>query len=199
MGEDSAAADRESEKFSMVDPRIIDPQGEIVNYEHLADDELDQVVEVMEALHHWHRAERSASEASRRYMKLGDSDMRALRYAIAAQNGGEMVTPGALAEHLSISTASVTKMLDRLATAGHIRRRPHPMDRRSVAIEVTDETRKEARQVVGRMHAARFYEAAQLSRSERAAVIRFLHGLTATTQQEPGQTPPSAPGTTSQL
>lgn len=182
MGEDSAPAGRERENFSMVDPRIIDPQGEIVRYGHLREEDLDHVVEVMEALHRWHRAERHASEASRRFMKLGDSDMRALRYAIAAQNHGEMVTPGALAEHLGISTASVTKMLDRLAAAGHIRRRPHPMDRRSVAVEVTDQTRHEARQVVGRVHAARFDVAAQLSRSERAAVVKFLHGLTATAE-----------------
>lgn len=189
MGEESESeTNRPREETTMVDPRIIDPQGEIVDYQHLADDELDQVVEVMEALHRWHRTERSVSETSRRYMKLGDSDMRALRYAIAAANSDTVVTPGALAEHLNISTASVTKMLDRLSASGHIRRRPHPMDRRSVAIEVTEATRQEAREVVGRIHSRRFDVAADLTREERTAVIRFLNGLAATAAQEDGPT-----------
>lgn len=188
MGEVSGAdTDRQREDMSMVDPRVIDPQGEIVRYQHLADDDLDQVVQVMEALHRWHRTERAVSETSRRYMKLGDSDMRALRYAISAANNDKVVTPGALAEHLNISTASVTKMLDRLTAGGHIRRRPHPLDRRSVAIEVTEETRREARQVVGRTHSARFDVVVELSRDDRAAVIRFLNGLTETAKQDPGR------------
>lgn len=169
-----------SEGFSMVDPRVIDPNGELIQYEHLGREDLDQVVKVIEALHRWHRRERSLSEASRRYMRLGATDMRALRYVIAARHHDIVVTPGALATHLDISTASVTKMLDRLVAAGHIRRLPHPEDRRSVAVEVTEQARHQAREVVGRNHSARFEVAVNLRPEERAAVIRFLDGLSAT-------------------
>ena len=120
------------------------------------------------------------SEASRRYMRLGDTDMRALRFIIAGQQNGVVVTPGAIAQHLGISTASTTKLLDRLAAAGHVRRLPHPSDRRSVAVEVLEETRRIARDSIGRTHARRFDIAAALSPEQRDVVTRFLWDLAAT-------------------
>ena len=49
-----------------------------------------------------------------RFMRLGDSDMKALRFAMFATDHGQHVTGRDLAEHLGISSASVTKLLDRL-------------------------------------------------------------------------------------
>lgn len=120
------------------------------------------------------------SEASQRYMKLGETDMRALRLLIAAQRQGVVVTPGSIAEHLAISTASTTKLLDRLERGGHIRRLPHPTDRRSLTIEITDDTRVAARDTVGRAHARRFDVVAALSPEERAVVADFFDALEAT-------------------
>lgn len=120
------------------------------------------------------------SEASQRYMKLGETDMRALRLLIAAQRQGVVVTPGSIAEHLAISTASTTKLLDRLERGGHIRRLPHPTDRRSLMIEITDDTRVAARDTVGRAHARRFDVVAALSPEERAVVADFFDALEAT-------------------
>lgn len=48
------------------------------------------------------------------------------------------VTPTAIAEVLSLTTASVTGLLDRLAAAEYVTRAPHPRDRRSVLITLTD-------------------------------------------------------------
>lgn len=166
-----------TEELSMFDPRVIDPDEEIVQYRSLDEDELNGTVQVLESLRRWHQTERRMSEESRRYMELGETDMRALRYAIAAGRHGCGVTPRMLAEHLRISTASVTKMLDRLAAAGHIRRTPHPEDRRSTVVEVAEETRRAARESVGRRHAERFRVAAGLSSQEREVVIRFLRAL----------------------
>ncbi|WOF22670.1 MarR family transcriptional regulator [Microbacterium betulae] len=168
------------EQFSMLDPRILDPDGDLVRRAHLSDDELAQVVQVLESMRRWRETERTMSEASRRYMKLGDTDMRALRYLIAARSHGAIVTPSSIAAHLGISTASTTKLLDRLAAGRHIRRLPHPTDRRSLAIEVTEETRVSARASVGRTHARRFDVAAGLSAVERETVIRFFETLVAT-------------------
>ncbi|WP_369371831.1 MarR family winged helix-turn-helix transcriptional regulator [Promicromonospora sp. Populi] len=162
---------------SMLDPRVMDPDQEIVQRAGLDDQDVDQVVRVLEALRGWRETERRMSEASRRYMKLGESDMRAIRYIMAMQNHGRVVTPGAIAEHLGITTASTTKLLDRLATGGHVRRFPHPSDRRSLAIEVSEETRRVARETVGRSHARRFDAAARLTPDERDVVTRFLDDL----------------------
>ncbi|MDZ5078892.1 MarR family winged helix-turn-helix transcriptional regulator [Nesterenkonia sp. HG001] len=168
------------EPFSLLDPRVMDPEGEIVSHESLDEADLDQVVRVMEALRRWRATERRMSEASRRYMKLGETDMRALRYIIAAQRNAQLATPSDLARHLGVSTASVTKLLDRLAAQDHIRRLPHPADRRSTAIEVTEETHRTARESIGRSHAGRFHAAADLTAEEREVVIRFLDALSAT-------------------
>ncbi|RPF21865.1 MarR family transcriptional regulator [Myceligenerans xiligouense] len=168
----------------MLDPRVIDPGQELVRREELADRDLDQIVRVMEALRRWREADRRASEASRRYMRLGETDMRAIRYLIAAGHHGRPVTPGALAGHLKISTASTTKLLDRLVEGGHVLRHPHPSDRRSVVIEVTAATRRTARLTVGRRHARRFGVISRLSPAERELVAVFLEDLAHTVDEE---------------
>lgn len=155
----------------------MDPHQEIVRRAGMDDRELDEVVRVLEALRRWRETERRMSEAARRYMKLGETDMRALRFLIAMQNHGRVATPGGIAEHLGITTASTTKLIDRLAAGGHVRRAPHASDRRSLAIEVSDETRRAARESVGRGHAKRFDAAARLSPAEREVVTRFLDDL----------------------
>lgn len=170
----------DAEGFSMLDPRVMDPEEELAPHGHLPTHEMDQIVGVLEALRRWRLAERRMNEASRRYMQLGETDMQALRFLISAQRHEALATPSDLARHLEISTASVTKMLDRLGAHDHIRRRPHPDDRRSTAIEVTEETRRAARRSVGRTHAARFRAAADLTADERDVVIRFLDALSST-------------------
>jgi DNA-binding MarR family transcriptional regulator len=162
------------------DPRLLDPDQELVQRAGLSDAELSEIVRVLEAMRRWREAERAMSEASQRYMKLGETDMRALRFAIAAQRQGVVATPSLIAQYLGISTASVTKLLDRLAEGGHIRRLPHPTDRRSIAIEVTDETRRAARASVGRTHARRFDVIAALSPEQRDTVARFFDSIAAT-------------------
>jgi DNA-binding MarR family transcriptional regulator len=167
----------------MLDPRVLDPHQEIVQRAGLDDDEVDQVVRVLAGLRSWRETEQRLSEASRRYMKLGETDMRALRFVIAVQHRGEIATPGAIAAHLGISSASTTKVLDRLTEGGHVRRLPHRSDRRSLAIEVTEETRRVAQRTVGRSHARRFEAAARLSPHEREIVTRFLNDLAGTGEE----------------
>ncbi|GAB3843869.1 MarR family winged helix-turn-helix transcriptional regulator [Nesterenkonia populi] len=167
-------------ELPMMDPRVMDPSGELLDISGMDPAEADQALEVLTALRAWHQAERRMNEASQRYMKLGENDMRALRWAIAAQRSGRTVTPTMIAQHLGISTASVTKMLDRLERGEHIRRRPHPVDRRSSTVEVTEETQRAARESVGRSHAERYRVAAEMTPEERGAVIRFLEALTST-------------------
>jgi DNA-binding MarR family transcriptional regulator len=47
-------------------------------------------------------------------------------------------SPGHLAEDMGISSGAMTNRLDRLETAGLIRRLPDPADRRSLEVELTD-------------------------------------------------------------
>ncbi|WP_158437915.1 MarR family winged helix-turn-helix transcriptional regulator [Naasia lichenicola] len=67
--------------------------------------------------------------------QLGPTEVRAVsRIGQAGQ-----VTPKMLATALEMTTGAVTAILDRLETAGLLRRLPNPADRRSTLIELTAE------------------------------------------------------------
>ncbi|WP_308465135.1 MarR family winged helix-turn-helix transcriptional regulator [Rathayibacter soli] len=165
---------------AMLDPRIIDPGQQLVDYSGMDEEEITEITRVLVGIRRWRESEQAMSFRSRSHMQLNETDMKALRFLVVAQNQGVIATPGALAEHLGISTASTTKLLDRLAAAGHIQRSPHPTDRRALAITITTHTHQQVRDTVGKMHARRFDVAARLSSSERETVIRFLNELSDT-------------------
>lgn len=64
--------------------------------------------------------------------------LRALDYAAIdqAMSSPDPLRPTDISEHLGISTGSTTELLDRLEAAGHLRRSPHPTDRRRVLVHV---------------------------------------------------------------
>nr|WP_157541313.1 MarR family transcriptional regulator [Microbacterium sp. XT11] len=156
-----------------------DPRSTLIDRSGVAPEDLRQIAELMGALGELREAEQRLSHASRRYMQLNETDMRALHYLIVCANRDVVATPGGIAQHLGISTASTTKLLDRLEKGGHITRSPHPSDRRALAIAITPETRQAAMETVGRQQAKRFHAAARLTSQEREVVIRFLMDMTA--------------------
>jgi DNA-binding MarR family transcriptional regulator len=166
------------------DPRVVDPTGRLVDLSSMDEAELAQIVGVMNAMFRWREAEQRVSAASRRYMRLGETDMRAIRFAIVMADRGEHVTARDIANHLGISSASTTKLLDRLEVAGHIVRTRHPTDRRALAVVVNPETRTAAETTVGREHARRFRVAASLSPEEREVVTRFLQSMSQTSEDD---------------
>lgn len=155
-----------------------DPQSHLIDRTGVSPEDLGQIAELMGALAALREAEQRLSQASRRYMKLNETDMRALHYLIVCANREAIATPGGIASHLGISTASTTKLLDRLTKGGHVVRAAHPTDRRALAITITDETRRAALETVGRQQSKRFHAAARLSAQEREVVIRFLEDMT---------------------
>lgn len=163
---------------NIYDVNAADPESELVDRSTMAATEVAHIGELMAALGRLRSAEQQLSDASLKYMQLNQSDMRALHFLIVAANAKETTTPGAIASHLKISTASTTKLLDRLESAGHIIRQPHPTDRRALAISITPKTQRAAMETVGRQHAKRFHAAARLSAAERDVVIRFLDDMT---------------------
>ncbi|WP_324288046.1 MarR family winged helix-turn-helix transcriptional regulator [Agrococcus sp. SL85] len=174
LADDAGAGER-----AMLDPRRFDASAELIRSAGLSDGDIDEIVALFAALRRWHRASDAHSEASRRRMRLGRNDMRAIRFVLATGHDGTIVTSTMLAEHLGITGPSVTKMLDRLERAGHIRREPHPTDRRALSIVVTEATSRTAQESVGRDHTRRFEVAARLSSDERLAATRFLEELAA--------------------
>lgn len=164
---------------AMYDIAANDPDGELIDRRGMSAADVDQISELMNAIAALREAEQRLSDVSRRYMQLGTTDMRALHYLILCKNRGIVATPGGIAQHLGISSASTTKLLDRLEKSGHIIRSPHPSDRRALTITITPETHRAARETVGRQQAKRFHAAARLTPDERETVIRFLRDMTA--------------------
>ncbi|GAA2247096.1 MarR family winged helix-turn-helix transcriptional regulator [Rarobacter faecitabidus] len=171
-------ADATAVSSGLYDVEKNDPDSLLVDRSQLSSEDIQGVTMVMAALGRLREAEQLLSEASQRYMKLGRSDMRALHFLIVAQHTNAVVTPSAIASHLGISSASTTKLLDRLEHGGHIVRSPHPTDRRALAITITSETREAAMQTVGRLQAKRFHAAVRLTPQEREVVVRFLQDMT---------------------
>ena len=169
--------DRMTVSSSIYDVNSSDPQGLLVDRSGMDPADVVQIGQLMASLGRLKDAEQELSDASLRYMKLNQSDMRALHYLIVSSNQGVVATPGAIAAHLNITTASTTKLLDRLERAGHILRSPHPSDRRALAITITATSHEAAMSTVGRQQSKRFHAAARLSELERAVVIRFLDDM----------------------
>lgn len=159
---------------SLYDISATDPESKLIDRSELEPDSIEQITRLMRSMAKVRDVEEALSKASQKFMQLSQIEMRGIHYLIVAANQKRVVTPSALAQHLGITSASTTKLLDRLEEAGHIIRTPHPTDRRSLSICVTEETHTVARDTVGRMHATRFTVAAALTPGEREVVIRFL-------------------------
>ncbi|RPE77639.1 MULTISPECIES: MarR family winged helix-turn-helix transcriptional regulator [unclassified Frondihabitans] len=65
---------------------------------------------------------------------LSPTDLRVLLYLFRTEN----VSPRDLATLLEHTTGSITAMVDRLEKMEHVERRPHPTDRRSQTLHLTD-------------------------------------------------------------
>ena len=164
---------------ALFDLKSVDPDGALTNAADLPKEEIAQISDLMNALADLRATEDAVAEASTKYMDLNRTDMRALHYLIVCQNRGQVATPTAIANHLGISTASTTKLLDRLEDGGHIVREPHPTDRRALAISITPGTRQAAMETVGKHQARRFKAAKRLTPEERDVVLRFLQDMNA--------------------
>ncbi len=96
------------------------------------------------------------------------------------------MTPGELGDRLSLTSGSVTALLGRLEGLGWARRDPHPDDRRKVIVSLTDEARR-----LGEDQLVPYFRAVDaatdtLSARERKIVVGFLHTLTTSVAQTPG-------------
>lgn len=173
----TGASSTPEEPPRLFDVEANDPESRIIDRSEMDQESMQQIGEIMAALGALRDAEDRLSEASLAYMKLGRNDMRALHFLIVTANSKKIATPGMLATHLKISTASTTKLLDRLERGGHITRSIHPEDRRAVALAITPDTHEAAMQTVGRQQAKRFHAAARLTSQEREVVARFINDM----------------------
>lgn len=107
-------------------------------------------------------------------MDMNATDLAALRMLIMREQRGELVSPHDLADHLRISSASTTKLVDRLAASGHVERRAHPHDGRARVISLTELSRHTFHRHFRERLAAMKDVADGYGTQELALVSRFL-------------------------
>jgi DNA-binding MarR family transcriptional regulator len=157
------------------------------------DDATQRGVSVLNALRRYRAAETAMRRRTRDSMGMGETDLLAVRFLLQAQRSGRTVSPKDLAAYLRISSASTTILIDRLVRSNHVRRQPHPTDRRALVIVPTTETDDEVRATLGRMHRRMMDIAEGLSADDARTVATFLEGIRAAIDEiDPEETAHSA-------
>lgn len=102
--------------------------------------------------------------------------LRPLDYAAMAHVMTDAATigPNELSTRLGISTGSATELVDRLESAGHLRRRRDDRDRRRVALEPTDATVGRILGELAPLFTALDDLAGDFTSAELDAVVRYL-------------------------
>lgn len=122
-----------------------------------------------------------------RQQGLGTTDVTAL-YLL---EGHGPLGVAELSDRLGIRTASTTVLVDRLAAAGHVRREPHPTDRRRTLV-VLDEGARAANDAAWSPPIAQLDAVSRsLPPEEREVVLAFLRR--ATTALDQGSPAPLSP------
>ncbi len=90
------------------------------------------------------------------------------------QAEGEL-TPRQLGERLSLSSGAVTAVIDRLERGGWVERSPHPRDRRSVVVRMSDQSMEAGARIYLPYSEALARAAAGLPATSRKAIADFLN------------------------
>ena len=150
---------------------------EASGYWFAEDDATQRGVTVLNALRRYRAAETAMRRRTRDSMGMGETDLLAVRFLLQAQRTGRTVSPKDLSAYLKISSASTTILIDRLVKSNHVRRDPHPTDRRALVITPTTETDDEVRATLGVMHRRMMSVAEGLSPADARVVAVFLERM----------------------
>ncbi|WP_054120743.1 MarR family winged helix-turn-helix transcriptional regulator [Novosphingobium sp. AAP93] len=123
-----------------------------------------------------------------RRMKIGLAEVAALEHLQVAG----ALSPGDLGKRLSMPSASVTALLDRLEGKRMIERRANPADRRGVLVGLTPIAMERAALDLMPVAEAMIAAAAHMSEAERETVARYLEMVNACMARQQAQ-PPAEP------
>jgi DNA-binding MarR family transcriptional regulator len=146
-------------------------------YWYSQDTEQAGAVSVLNALREYRASEAAMRRRTRSSMGMGETDLLALRYLLQAEAQGRAVGPKELGAQLGVTSASMTTLIDRLVKTGHIRREPHPTDRRALILRPTPGSDDEVRRTLGLMHQRMIEVAGSLSAEEAGIVADFLNRM----------------------
>jgi DNA-binding MarR family transcriptional regulator len=136
-----------------------------------------RAIDVLQAFRLYRAAEIAMRRRTRESMSMGENELLVLRYLLRAASDERSVSPSELTRYLGVSTASTTAIIDRLEKSGHVRRVPHPTDRRSIHVVATAASDDEVRATLGDMHERMMSAVLEMTPEESAVVIRCLSRL----------------------
>lgn len=143
------------------------------------------------------RALRAFANDSERYVgaagreaEMHRTDLSGLAAVMDRGDAGAPATPGQLSTALQLSAPATSAMLDRLERLGHVTRRPHPTDRRSVVVEMTDHARDVGGAMFARLATHMAPVLARRTDAELALIATFLEEAGEATRAASAEIPP---------
>lgn len=133
---------------------------------------------VVLALLEFQSAESAMRRRTAESIDMGSADLRALQFLLRAQSADRAVSGRELADHLGMTSASVSALLDRLTTSGNVERTRDPANRRSNLVTATREADDQVRETLGGMHDRVSDVIGALSEADAKLVLRFLASMT---------------------
>lgn len=118
-----------------------------------------------------------ADDAALQLLQLRSTDALAMQQLVQADADGRLLNPTQLSGLLRLTTAGVTKLVDRLVRSGRAERRPNPDDRRGVVVVPTDAARRDLAAAYGHIQAPVIDAIDGLTDDEAAVVGRFATRL----------------------
>jgi DNA-binding MarR family transcriptional regulator len=112
---------------------------------------------------------------------LGVTDVEMMTLVHLAEQGE--LAPSTIASLMDLSSGGATALVQRLERAGHVHRQPHPTDRRSTLIRLSDSTAGRLNDAMSPLDHGLERSTAALAAVERAAVARFLTDLASLSEE----------------
>lgn len=129
--------------------------------------------EVVAALHRFGRERDRLRTALARRLGMAGADLDALAHLEAAGP----LSQREIGERLLLTSGAITTLVDRLERGGWVRRRPHPTDRRSVLVGLTEEGERDVHPVLAEFDRALADAAREMPGDARADAVRLLSAV----------------------
>jgi DNA-binding MarR family transcriptional regulator len=136
------------------------------------------------ALQSLSRSIQDADALALQRLGIGPLDIRALLFIVQRNRHGLVVRPGDLVTTLHVTSAAITKLVDRLVRAGRIERAPDPRDRRATVLTPTESTIADITDAYGHIHEPLVAVVDAYTDEELAVVARFSSRLAASLSLE---------------
>jgi DNA-binding MarR family transcriptional regulator len=108
---------------------------------------------------------------------LHGTDLQALLHIMVAETAGEPLNSSQLRERIDISNAAITYLVDRVKSAGHVRREAHPTDRRKSLLRLEENAMALGREFFGPLGAHLHSAFADLPDDDLLAAHRVLTAM----------------------